>query len=76
MYLSPILKWFADDFVNKYGTEEHIGKQNKKTSAVLNFIADYLEKSDKDYILAGEFRIKYLRYDWSLNEQSIKSARQ
>ena len=76
VYLSPILKWFADDFVNKYGTEEHIGKQNKKTSAVLNFIADYLEKSDKDYILAGEFRIKYLRYDWSLNEQSIKSARQ
>ncbi len=75
VYLSPILKWFADDFVNKYGTEEHIGKQSKKTSAILNFTADYLEKSDKDYILAGEFKIKYLKYDWSLNEQSIKSAR-
>lgn len=69
VYLSPILKWFADDFVNKYGTEEHIGKQSKKTSAILNFTADYLEKSDREYILAGEFKIKYLKYDWSLNEQ-------
>lgn len=68
VYVSPILKWFADDFVDKYGLENSIAGHNRKRSAVLNFIATYLKKTNRDYILSGKFKIKYLKYDWTLNE--------
>ncbi|MDT8300310.1 MAG: DUF547 domain-containing protein [Sedimentisphaerales bacterium] len=69
IYLSPIFKWFAADFIKKHGPEKNIGRHNKEESAVLNFIASYLDKVQKEYVLTGKFKIKYLKYDWSLNEQ-------
>jgi hypothetical protein len=71
LYISPILKWFAEDFVNKHAPEKNIGRHNRKTSAVLNFIAAYLPKSEADFVLEGNFKIKYLKYDWLLNEQKL-----
>ena len=73
IYLSPIFKWFAADFIKKHGPKKSIGRHNKEESAVLNFIASYLDKAQKDYMLAGKFKIKYLKYDWSLNEQQTKN---
>jgi hypothetical protein len=73
IYLSPIFKWFAEDFVRKFGPEKNIGRHDKEESAVLNFIASYLGKAQKDYVLAGKFKIKYLKYDWSLNEKQAKN---
>ena len=72
IYLSPIFKWFATDFIKKYGTKKNLGRHNKEESAILNFIASYLDKAQKDYVLSGKFKIKYLKYDWSLNEQQAK----
>jgi hypothetical protein len=72
LYLSPIFKWFADDFIKKYSPGKSIGRHNEKASAVLNFIAPYLGEAHKDYVLAGKFKIKYLKYDWSLNGQRNK----
>ena len=72
IYLSPIFKWFAVDFIKKHGPKKSIGRHNKELSAVLNFIASYLDKAQKDYVLTGKFKIKYLKYDWSLNEQQTK----
>ncbi|MHC4185658.1 MAG: DUF547 domain-containing protein [Planctomycetota bacterium] len=69
LYLSPILKWFAEDFVNKHAPEKNIGRHKRKTSAVLNFIAAYLPESEANFVLKGNYKIKYLKYDWSLNEQ-------
>lgn len=73
IYLSPIFKWFASDFIKKYGPKKNFGRHNKEESAVLNFIASYLGKAQKDYVLTGKFRIKYLKYDWSLNEKQAKN---
>ena len=72
LYLSQIFKWFANDFIKKYGIKKNLGRHNKGESAVLNFIASYLGKAQKDYVLTGKFKIKYLKYDWSLNEQQAK----
>lgn len=69
VYLSEILKWFAEDFVNKYGPKKNVGGHDEKESAVLNFIAPYLDPAQRDYVLAGDFKIEYVDYDWSLNEQ-------
>ena len=76
IYLSPIFKWFAADFIKKHGPKKSIGRHNKEESAVLNFIASYLDKAQKDYMLAGKFKIKYLKYDWSLNEQQTKNYKE
>ncbi|MHC4171069.1 MAG: DUF547 domain-containing protein [Planctomycetota bacterium] len=69
VHLSEIFKWFADDFVKKHSPKRNIGSHDKKMSAVLNFIAPYLTDAQKDYVLAGKYKIKYVDYDWSLNEQ-------
>jgi hypothetical protein len=71
LHLSEIFKWFADDFVNKHGPRKNVGSHDRKMSAVLNFVTTYLAEAQKDYVLAGKFKIKYVDYDWSLNEQRI-----
>jgi len=67
--LSPIFKWFGADFVGKYASAKDIGRHKKEASSALRFIAGQLEGADKNYVLAGRYRIGYLDYDWSLNEQ-------
>jgi hypothetical protein len=61
VYLSPILDWFAEDFVNKYSPAKKIPNQNIENSAVLNFLINYLDEDDKDYILSGNFKLKHLK---------------
>jgi hypothetical protein len=75
LYVSQILDWFSADFVNKYAPKDKIGRHDKKASSVLSFVAAYLPDSDRDYLLGGKFKIKYLKYDWSLNEQPKKQQK-
>jgi hypothetical protein len=69
LYVSPIFKWFAEDFAKRYGPESNLGGRDKRESAVLNFIASYLPEADKKYVLTGSYDVEYLTYNWSLNEQ-------
>jgi Protein of unknown function, DUF547 len=69
LYLSPIFKWFAEDFVKHYAPKSNVAGHDRQESAVLNFIASYLPEADKNYVLGGKYDVKYLKYDWSLNEQ-------
>jgi hypothetical protein len=69
VYLSPIFKWFGKDFVRTYALAERLGRHDGQTSAVLNFVTGYLDETDMRYVRAGSFKVKYLDYDWSLNEQ-------
>jgi hypothetical protein len=73
--LSPIFDWFGGDFVNKYGGEQTIGRHGRKKSAVLNFVARYLSEAQRDYVLTGSFRIRYAKYDWTLNEQKAREQK-
>jgi len=69
VYLSPIFKWFGQDFVRTYAPAQSLGRHDGETSAVLNFVAAYLDEVEKRYVRVGDFKVKYLDYDWSLNEQ-------
>lgn len=56
LYLSHIFKWYEGDFVrNGEGTEE--------------YVAGYLNADDAEFVRNNEITIKYLEYDWGLNEQ-------
>jgi hypothetical protein len=57
LHLSPILDWFAADF-------------GASTPAVLQRIADWLPESAQAVARTKDVRVKYLDYDWSLNDQA------
>jgi len=74
VYLSPIFKWFAEDFAEKYGHKGKVDGKSKEKSAIIHFITQYLSRDQQRYLLNGTYRIKYLDYDWSLNEQQGVNA--
>jgi len=57
LHLSPILSWFATDF-------------GASTPAVLQRIAGWLPESAQAVAQSKDVRVKYLDYDWSLNDQA------
>ncbi|MCH7919351.1 MAG: DUF547 domain-containing protein [Planctomycetes bacterium] len=67
--LSPIFKWYGKDFPAAYRPRRPIGRHGKDTQAVLYYISRHLDEPQKSYLLAGNYRVTYLDYDWSLNEQ-------
>jgi hypothetical protein len=69
VYLSGIFKWYGKDFIGHYDPMTGFKKRNRKERAVLNFISLYLKEEDRKFLKRGSYKIKYLNYDWSLNEQ-------
>lgn len=56
--VSPILKWFADDF----GADQ---------AAQMRTIAAYLpDKASQQLARSGQASVRYLDYDWGLNDQA------
>jgi len=72
VYLSSIFKWFGEDFVKTYGTDEKFQGHSQAQRAVLNFISQYLDPISRAYLNSEKYDIAYLDYDWSLNEQGQK----
>jgi hypothetical protein len=69
VHLSSIFKWFGDDFVAAYAAEHSRKNFGEKENGVLNFVARHLNDSDRAYLANGDFKIRYLDYDWDLNQQ-------
>lgn len=63
VYLSRIFSWYATDFGGKF-----FGYMQQ--AQILRFIAPYLDAPDEAELLkqhAETFKVKFLKYDWSLN---------
>jgi len=67
--LSSIFKWFGEDFIPSFGTDDLFTDHNRIERAVLNYIVSYMGDADRAFLETGDYRIDYLPYDWSLNEQ-------
>lgn len=65
--LSPLFKWYGGDFVKRFGTEQPTG-HNDAERAVLSYFGSLLEPADREWLSKEQYEIKYLDYDWSLNE--------
>jgi hypothetical protein len=72
--LSPIFKWFGNDFVAAYEPDRGFEGREPGRRAVLHFIALHLEGPDKEFLEQGDYEIDYLDYDWSLNEATPSSG--
>ncbi|MEO1002057.1 MAG: DUF547 domain-containing protein [Cyanobacteria bacterium J06638_7] len=67
--ISRIFEWFAEDWQRADPDTAPVpGHQNH--SAVLGFIARYRPAEERELLLAGDYRLGYLPYDWDLNRQS------
>jgi hypothetical protein len=64
--LSAIFDWFKDDFVKQYRGG---GRDDRPTAAVLDFVSRYAGDEVRQFIENGDFKVEYLDYDWTLNEQ-------
>ncbi|MCU0527518.1 MAG: DUF547 domain-containing protein [Elainella sp. Prado103] len=69
--ISAIFKWFGEDWQNAYRTDNQFTEitENEKERAVLNFISNYVSPEDKAYLIQESYKLDYLNYDWSLNQQ-------
>ncbi len=69
LYLSAIFDWYRDDFPVSADGLEQFAKYGKADQGIIEFVTNFLVESDQKYIAQHQPKIKYLNYDWSLNEQ-------
>jgi len=65
IHFSKIFKWFGEDF-NKYN---HVTTY-KKHNGIVSFAVKYLPKARGNFIKNNKLDVKFLHYDWNLNETS------
>ncbi len=57
VWLSPIFKWFAEDFEAAAGS-------------ALKFVTPFFSEEERRTLVSGDFKVDYTTYDWSLNDQA------
>lgn len=71
--LSSIFKWYGEDFLETYQTENEFPEHSPVERAVLNFASRYVAAELRDHLATKHHQIEYLDYDWSLNEQEERN---
>ena len=76
VYVSAIFEskptWYGGEFLDKYGTDKKFKDQEPITRAVLNFVTSYIPRGDLSFLEVGNYSIKYMKYDWTLNDSARK----
>jgi hypothetical protein len=67
--ISSIFQWFAQDW-HRADPKAAAVPSHPKESAVLRFIARHRPAEEQALILAGDYRLAYLPYNWDLNRRS------
>jgi hypothetical protein len=69
IHLSVIFKWYEKYFIEKYGAIKKFRDKKPNIRAFLNFIVSYIDSDDAKRIQDGDYKVKFIRYNWTLNEQ-------
>ena len=72
VYLSALFQssWYGREFVKKFAIDRKFKEKSAETRAVLNFITNYISKKDVTFLETGNYTIKYMTYDWAINDGS------
>ena len=69
--LSRLFKWQAMHFLMNWGDSPGEVRWDPFERAALSFIAHFLEDPKKvEYLREGDYKVKYVPYDWRLNQAS------
>ena len=74
VYLSKIFDWFGDDF-RQFATDTGY-QRDEKVNGVLTFVSRYLVDRVVVFLETGEYKVDFLRYDWTLNDQAVAATNQ
>ncbi len=72
VYLSSVfeLSSHGKDFAAKFATDKKFKDQPPTTRAVLNFITNYIPRQDVSFLEVGDYSVKYMKHDWTINDGS------
>ncbi len=63
-------KWFGEEFISKYGTDKKFKDLQPSVRAVLNLATNYISQQDITFLEVESYSIKYMNYNWILNDGS------
>jgi len=63
---------YGNEFIDKYGTDKKFKDHPDSMRAVLNFISGYVSAQDRSFLETQAYKVKYIGYDWRLNDGSKK----
>jgi len=69
IHLTVIFKWYEEYFIERYGSIKRFRDREPDIRAFLNFILNYIDPDDAKRIQNDNYEVKFLRYNWTLNEQ-------
>lgn len=69
LFLSKFFQWNGKRFIPKFYKTGHFQHRTKAEVAILHFLTSYAGMMEKMMIYKDDFTIKYMDYDWSLNER-------
>jgi hypothetical protein len=72
VYLSALFQssWYGREFVRKFAIDRKFKDQPAETRAVLNFFSNYISKENITFLETGNYTIKYMTFDWTINDGS------
>jgi len=70
--LADIFNWYRNDFVARYGSVRKFRNRPAPIQAYLVLVARYIEPDNLRYLESSDYDVKFIRYDWRLNEQPRK----
>jgi len=74
VFVSSIFKWYGDDFIARY-RERGPDRGSDSDRAILGVVATYGPEAAATVARSGSARVRFLDYDWSLNDVQGSGAR-
>ena len=72
VYLSSLfqLSSYGKEFISKFAIDKKFKDHEPVTRAVLNFITNYVSRDIVSFLETGNYSVKYMKYDWTINDGS------
>ncbi len=69
LYLSAIFDWFDEDFTRNYTPKAGFEHLRSTAKAIAHFVSLHVSDAEAEYLRTAKYDVKFLDYDWTLNEQ-------
>lgn len=72
VYLSSLFQSssYGKEFMSKFAIDKKFKDYEPTTRAVLNFITNYVSRDKVSFLEVGNYSVKYMKYDWTINDGS------
>ncbi|MGD8787242.1 MAG: DUF547 domain-containing protein, partial [Phycisphaerales bacterium] len=72
VYLSSLFQSssYGKEFIDKFTIDRKFKEQDRTIRAVLNFITNYVSRDDVSFLEVGNYSVKFIKYDWTINDGS------